>query len=293
VNLGTPAIPQIWTGTGQFAHFDQEFDKLGWTVGANWQFTPQSGLFARYTPTFRLPNLSSYITSPTATPITQTMDLGEVGYKYSNRWMSLYSTLFWTKYDNVAFSNYVFDPLGGAGASTVQQGYADTETVGVELEGGFYPVEWFDITFNATLQQPEYKGLRYTELVAGAPVLRDFVDNRLIRVPETSVRIVPGVNLLDQRLRLQIAYEYEGNRFVDTANSVRLPSYDVLNASAHYAVSDSLSLYGYVDNITNSLGLTEGNPRAGELQSQDAGNNTFIARPILGRAYRLALMYRF
>jgi hypothetical protein len=49
----------------------------------------------------------------------------------------------------------------------------------------------------------------------------------------------------------------------------------------------------YADNITNSLGLTEGNPRAGELASSDVGANTFIARPILGRAYRAAFMYRF
>lgn len=291
VNLGTLATSQIWTGTGQFAHFDKTFNKVGWTLGANWQFDVQSGIFVRYTPTFRLPNLSSYITNPTAKPVIQTMDLGEVGYKYANRWMNLYTTAFWTKYDNVGFNNAVYDPQ--TGTSTQQQGYADTETLGLELEGGFFPVDWFDITFNATLQQPEYKGLRYTEIVNGAPVLRDFVGNRLIRVPETSVRIVPGVNLLEDRLRLQLAYEYEGNRFVDTANSVRLPSYDVWNASARFTVTESLSVFGYVDNITNSLGLTEGNPRAGELQSNDAGANTFIARPILGRSYRLAAAYKF
>lgn len=289
-DLGTFATAKISTGTGQFAHFDQTFNKVGWTLGANWQFTDKSGVFARYTPTFRLPNLSSYITSPAATPITQTMDLAEIGYKFGNDWMSVYTTAFYTKYDNVGFNNTVFDLNGGA---TVQQGYADTETTGLELEGGFYPVEWFDVTFNATLQDPKYKGLRYTEAVDNAPVLRDFADNQLIRVPKTSVRIVPGVNLLDQRLRVQVAYEYEGERYVDTANSVRLPSYDVWNASAQYTLTDSLSLYGYIDNLGNSLGLTEGNPRAGELQSSDAGANTFLARPILGRQYRLAVMYRF
>ncbi len=56
---------------------------------------------------------------------------------------------------------------------------------------------------------------------------------------------------------------------------------------------DKLQMFAYVDNITNSMGLTEGNPRQGEVQNADAGANTFIARPILGRAYHLALMYRF
>jgi outer membrane receptor protein involved in Fe transport len=74
---------------------------------------------------------------------------------------------------------------------------------------------------------------------------------------------------------------------------VVLPHYDVLNASGRFSITDHFDVYGYVDNVTNSLGLTEGNPRAGELQSADAGANTFIARPILGRAVRVALMYRF
>lgn len=285
------ALGKITTGSGEIERYDNSFDKVGWTLGANWQFSPESGLFARYTPTFRLPNLSSYITNATATPIIQTMDLAEVGYKFANRYAELYATAFYTKYDNVGFSNYVFDLNGNT--STVQQGYADTKTYGLELEGSVFPTDWFDVSFNATLQDPKYKGLRYTELVNGAPVLRNYIDNQLIRVPKVSARIVPGFNLLDGKLRVQASVEYEGQRFVDTANSVRLPSYRVVNLAASYAATDKLTFFAYADNIFNSLGLTEGNPRAGELQNSDAGANTFIARPILGRSFRLAVMYRF
>jgi len=291
VNQGTFATSNILDGTGVFVPYDHTFSKLGWTLGANWQFSPNSGVFARWTPTFRLPNLSSYITSPTATPITQTMDLGEVGYKYTDRQFDVYATAFYTKYNNVSFSNYVFNATSNT--STVQQGYADTKTKGLELEGSWFPSQFFDVQVTATYQDPKYQGLRYTEIVAGAPVLRDYEGNQLIRVPKVSYRVVPGVNLLNGKLRLQVAYEYEGERYVDTANSVRLPSYDVWSASARYDVTQNCSLYLYGDNLTNSLGLTEGNPRAGELQSADAGANTFIARPILGRAYRFAIMYRF
>ena len=112
-------------------------------------------------------------------------------------------------------------------------------------------------------------------------------------MPELGGRLVAGINLLDQRLRLQAAAEHQGERYVDTANSVRLPSYEVLNLSARYELTDRFSIYGYVDNVTNSLGLTEGNPRAGELSSSDAGASAFIARPLLGRNYRMAVMYRF
>ncbi|WP_024889477.1 TonB-dependent receptor [Luteimonas huabeiensis] len=287
VDLGTPATSQIWTGTGEFAHYDDSFDKLGWTVGANWQFAGQSGLFARYTAASRLPGLGSYITNAAATPDIQTMDLAEVGYKFGSPAFDFYATAFWTKYDNVGFSNY---RVGLDGVVVNEARYADTRTLGLELEGSWRPSAWFDLSATATVQDPEYRGLRYTD---SAGVEHDYDGHQLIRVPKHSVRLVPGLNLADGRLRLQAAYERQGSRYVDTANSVRLPSYDALNLSARFEVDERLSVYAYVDNATNSLGLTEGNPRAGELSSGDAGANTFIARPLLGRSYRLALTYRF
>ncbi|MFT3761155.1 MAG: TonB-dependent receptor [Pseudoxanthomonas sp.] len=292
LNADVPlAQSQIWTGNGVFTGYDHSYDKLGWTLGTNWQFDEYSGLFARWTSTFRLPNIGSYITNASANPVLQTMDLGEVGYKFTNEKFDLYATAFYTKYDNVGYSNYVYNPVDGS--STQQQLYADTRTIGLELEGAYYPVDWFDVSFTATLEDPQYRGLRYTEIVAGQPVLRDYVGNQLIRVPKNSWRLVPGFNLLGGKLRLQAAYEWEGERYVDTANSVKLPSYDTINLSGRYAFDDRWSVFAYVDNLNDSLGLTEGNPRAGEVQSGDAGANTFVARPLLGRAYRLALMYRF
>lgn len=287
VNLGTLPTSEVWTGTGQFASYDDSFSKLAWTVGGNWQFAGQSGVFARYTATNRLPSLGNYVTNAAATPDTQTMDLAELGYKFGSPLFDFFATAFWTKYDNVAFTNNVFDLNGG---QTTQSLYANTKTLGLELEGTVRPLDWFDVSFTATVQDPQYKGLRYTDSSGNQ---QDYNDNQLIRVPKTSLRLVPGLNLLGDRLRLQASYEYEGARYVDIANSVRLPSYRTVNFSARYDIDDRLSVYGYVDNLNNSLGLTEGNPRAGEIENGDAGANTFIARPLLGRNYRLALMYRF
>lgn len=294
----TFATSAMLTGNGQFVNFNQTFSKVGWTLGENYQFNDQSGVFARYTPTFRLPSLSTYtgatLTSTTDTvakPIVQTMELGEIGYKYANRWADAYATAFWTKYNDVSFTNYVFNTTSST--ATTENLYANTRAYGLELEGGIFPVEWFDLTLSSTLENPKYENLQYTDNVAGQPVLRDYDGNQLIRVPKVSVRIVPAVNLFNQRLRLQAAWEWEGTRYADTANSMILPHYDVLNVSARWALSEHFDMYGYIDNVTNSFGLTEGNPRQGEVQSAQAGQNVFIARPILGRAFRLSMMYRF
>ena len=291
VNLGTFATSKVRTGSGVFDNYDHSFSHLGWTLGANYQLASNEGVFGRWTRAFHLPNLSSYITSPTATPIIQTMDLGEVGYKLNGPVIELYPTLFYSKYNNVSYTNNVFSLDNSS--STTQTGYASTRTVGVELEGKLHPAPWGDLGFNVTLQRPQYIDLRYTDKVNSLPVARDYGDNQLVRVPKTSYRLVPGLNLLGDALRVQLSYEYEGARFVDSANSVRLPSYTVLNFSARYQFTPKVSGFAYVDNINNSQGLTEGNPRAGELQSADAGANTFIARPVLGRSMRLAVKVDF
>ncbi|HEY4082563.1 MAG TPA: TonB-dependent receptor [Burkholderiaceae bacterium] len=290
LNDGQYADSQILGGTGVFTPYKGSFSKTGWTLGANYQFDKQSGVFSRWTSTFRLPSNSSYIDNPTASPIVQTMQLGEAGYKWANEVAELYATVFYTKYDNVQFTNYV---SGLNGVSTNQTGFANTKTKGIEFEGGLYPVEWFDVTASVTIEQPKYENLVYTSLVNGAPVVSNFQGNQLIRVPKSSLRIVPGLNLFENKLRVQMSAEFEGKRYSDTANSVVLPAYHTLNASASYQVDKHWSLFGYVDNLNNSLGLTEGNPRAGEVQSGDAYKNVFIARPLLGRSYRAAVMYKF
>jgi outer membrane receptor protein involved in Fe transport len=288
VNLGTPATSQITTGSGVYANYDDTFSHATFTAGLDYQFTRKAGVFARFTAANRMPSLGNYITSPTATPITQTMDLGEIGLKYASRLFDLYATGFWTKYNNVSFTNYRFDL--NTGASVTEALYANTQTFGLELEGTIRPAPWFDLSGTATLQDPEYKGLSFVD-ATGKP--NNYNGNQLIRVPKVSLRLVPGFNLLGGRLRVQGSWEYEGARYVDTANSVRLPAYGTINVSTRFDISPRLSVYGYIDNLNNSLGLTEGNPRAGEVQNADAGANTFIARPLIGRNFRGAIMYRF
>ena len=51
--------------------------------------------------------------------------------------------------------------------------------------------------------------------------------------------------------------------------------------------------YAYGNNLFNELGLTEGNPRAGQIISGEAGALYGIGRPEFGRSFRAALMYRF
>lgn len=289
------AVTGVETGSGQRSYFSKSASKPTWTLGANYQLSKTQGLFARYTNTFRLPNMSTWIGNTAAASanvgITQTMTLGEVGYKYVNDWTELYTTLFSTQYNNVGFTNTVYNPT--TLAYTSQAGFGNTNTTGLELEGAFYPTDLLEIHYSATFQDAKYKNLTYQSLVGGALTPLDYGGNQLIRVPATSFRIVPGINLLENKLHMQMSYEFEGKRYVDIANTVVLPRYHTINASASYAIDRRQTLQLYVDNLNNSLGLTEGNPRAGEVSSTDANAPVFLARPLLGRAFRMSYMYKF
>jgi catecholate siderophore receptor len=298
VNLGDPttlADNNVLTGNGVFTPFDQQFDRIGYTIGADWRFVPRAGLFARYTSAFRLPSVGSFITSATAVPRTQGIDLWEAGLKYQSRVASLYLTGFLTDFNSYGIGNTRFDTVTNGYVS--QTVYTDTRAYGVEFEGTVRPTSWFDFTLNATWQEPTFRNLRYDELttVGGVPTLvaRDYTGNQLIRVPKLALRATPAVTLFGDRLRAQMDVEHYTKRYADAANTSELPAYTVINASVRFRLTDQITLWAYGDNLTNEIGLTEGNPRAGELTSGQANDLLFIGRPIVGRNFRFAVDFRF
>jgi catecholate siderophore receptor len=290
VNLGTYATSQITTGNGLWKGYNHHFDYTTWTLGADYQLSENMGLFGRYTAAARIPGFATYYTNVNSTAVTQTMQLGEVGFKYARRLYALYATGFYTRYNNVGFTNTV-STLNGF---TQVNAFANTNTFGLELEGSLFPVKWFDVSATATLQHGEYQGL-VAEAVSGGTLTQkyNYNGNKLIRVPQASLRVVPGVNLFNNHFRLQAPIEYEGKRYTDVANSQILPSYTVVSLDAQVNITKEISLFGVVDNLTNSLGLTEGNPRQGEIQSAAAGQYIFLARPLFGRSFKVSLRYKF
>lgn len=298
VNLGnaaTLADDSVLTGSGVFVPYSRAFDRLGWTLGTNWQFMDDAGLFARYTSAFRLPSVGSFITSATAQPVVQGIGMWEAGLKYGSPLLSLYATAFLTDFDSYSIGNTQFNPA--TNSYTQQTVLSDTRAYGVEFEGTLRPAPFFDFTLSATWQEPTFRNLKYNELatVNGVQALipRDYSGNQLLRVPKLALRATPAVNLFDNRFRAQLDVEHYSKRYADAANTSELPAYTVLNASVRLNVTDQISLWAYGDNLTNTIGLTEGNPRAGELTSGQANDLLFIGRPILGRNFRFAVDFKF
>lgn len=289
---GTLADNSVITGTGVFTPISRKHDATHWTIGVNYQVNPNLGAFARYTDAKRLPNGSDFTGSPLRTDIiVQPIKMSELGLKYSSPILDVFATAFFSKFTGISFTDNIFNTATNSYRQVVA--FGGSETVGLELEGELRPVSWFDLGAALTWQDPQYKNFKYSDVVAGQPVVRDFDGKQLVRVPQIGARIVPGVNLLDGALRAQAEIEYYSDRYADNANTQKLPAYTVVNASARYNLTDQITLYANGENLTNEIGLTEGNPRSGQFVSGEAGARYILARPILGRTLRAAITYRF
>jgi iron complex outermembrane recepter protein len=88
-----------------------------------------------------------------------------------------------------------------------------------------------------------------------------------------------------------LRYEYTGKIYTDAGNALALPGYGVLSVGANVNFTPKLNLNLNVYNVTNELGLTEGNPNSGVTQT--VVNGFFYGRGIVGTNAQVALTYKF
>lgn len=278
------------TGTGVLAPVAHDYTEPTLSAGLLRTFDPSTSAYARLTRTVRLPNISD-LTDGSNDAHDEPIWLGEAGVKQTTHTHDIHIVAFVTAFSGYRFTDNIFDAPSNAYVQKVA--FADTLSYGLELEGLWRPLPHADIAFSATAQEPKFGRFRYTDIVYGQPVARDYSGHQLLRVPKLMVRVTPGVTLDQGRLRLETTVEHYGPRFADAANQMRLPGYTTVAATLRYHLTPRLDLFFNGDNLTNALGLTEGNPRSGQLTSSDAGATWFAARPIFGRNWRASLQYRF
>ena len=92
--------------------------------------------------------------------------------------------------------------------------------------------------------------------------------------------------------RVYTQVQHVGDRFVDVANSTELPSYTTLSAGIVVDLPNGISLGVVGRNLTNEVGITEGNPRSGQIVGQGSQEVQF-GRPIFGRNFNFTVSYTF
>ena len=257
---------------------DQDDSHSAWTIGANYTLNDDVSLFARANSGFKFPqfdNLRDGVRN------VQEIDQYEVGLKAGNAAYDLYLTAFFND-----FTGLPFQQITSTGDIIAVTG--DSRTRGLEFEGavraGNFELGWSGVWMDA----------EYTKFgtLDGAGNFIDYKGNMVARQPKLQFRLMPSYywSLPYGDLKVYGTYSNIGKRYSDPQNLQRLPGYDKVDLGARLGVGDHWEFAVNASNLTNALGLTEGNAR---VVGSGASNGVFMGRPIEGRSVEVSALFKF
>lgn len=195
----------------------------------------------------------------------------EAGFKTANQLYTVYLNYFHTEFDGIAFQQILSN-------GQVLNSTSGSKGNGVEWELALRPINNLTLQLSGDYQKSEYKDNPAT---AGKVVQRQ---------PKLQYRFTPTyrIPLGDNELKLYGTYTHIGDRWADQANLQYLPSYKTVDLGALFIMNDKVEFRINATNVTNELGLTEGNSRL-----TTGGSGPINARPLFGRTWEASLTYRF
>jgi len=220
----------------------------------------------------------------------------EFGFKIQNTWTYIDASAYDKEFSGLAYQpiSPTHVPLGPATT------YGSTAK-GVRLVGSVNPfatsdnqaASAFKITVNGIYEKAHYKDFQgcffYTD-INGNQVCGSIDGQQLARLPDMQVRVTPSDTQLFPwgTLTEQVTYEHIGQHYQDNTGLLPLHSYYDLAAGIDARIGESWELRLLGSNLTNQIGLTEGNARFGGNTVQ---NSVGFGRSILGREVNLTAKY--
>ncbi|MFZ0391543.1 MAG: TonB-dependent receptor [Calditrichia bacterium] len=245
---------------------------FAFTGAANFDVNEVLGIFGRYSDSYLFPQFDNirednYSLTSDGDLETNQFKQFEGGLKYASSLFSFFATGFFNDVD-------VFDSDIGSVRAPAQ---INTQTYGVELDG-VVSYQDFSLRTVATLQKGEIKD--------ASPEAEDVIGNSIWRQPEWQVRVAPSYRLPLGNFPATIygAVRSVGERWDSRDNVFQLDGYTKIDAGLSFATPAGLSFGVHGDNLNDSEGLTEGDPR-----DPTAANG----RPIFGRSFNFWVAYDF
>jgi outer membrane receptor protein involved in Fe transport len=194
----------------------------------------------------------------------------EVGFKTATPLYSAYVNAFFTDFSGISFQQIT--------TTDILYSVSGSKGKGVEFELALRPIAGLQLQLTGDWQDSTYKD---NPNIAGKLVQRQ---------PKFQYRFSPSyrIPMGDHALRLYGTYSHIGSRWADQANTQYLPAYNTLDVGILAEISDKLEFRVSGSNLTNQLGLTEGNSRL-----IGASSGPINARPIFGRSWEASVNYRF
>jgi iron complex outermembrane recepter protein len=245
------------------------------TLGANYNLSRSFSVFTRLNKGHRLPDfdvLRGRSSGDTSSPVEDISQV-EIGLKTATPLYTAFITAFSNRLRNSQSQQFT-----NAG-NTVER--ASSKAMGVEFEASIKPMRRLTLELTGNYQKSEF-----TDFGAQS-------GNLVPRQPKLAFRFTPSWRVPTDMgtFRLFGTYSHIGERFAANDNVLRLPAYKTLDAGVVAQLSNGIEVRLTGTNLTNEIGLTEGNFRVPGATAD--ANGVFLARPLFGRAYELSLGFAF
>ena len=268
----TTADNSITTTEGPYYYWKYKVNRLSVSAAANYKFSNNMAAYFRYSNGFRSPIEEAFYDNARNLSVLKPTYINqfELGYKYQARNYAFFANLFYMNLDNIAFTDILAN-------GTSENKFAKAANMGLELEGEANAGP-LSISVSATIQNPEFKDFKGNGF--------DYNNNKVRRIPSFFGNIRPTWKIT-RGLSLYAELDHFGKKYSDNANAFALPSFNVLNAGIALVVK-KIRFAVDATNLTNTIGLTEGNPRI-----TTAPGSIYYARPILGRFAKASVTVDF
>lgn len=272
---------------GTYTSYTGAESPLHWTVGVNYVIDPTLSVYGRYEHAYQ-----TNAPNPKATGIT----LWEGGVTYSDFGVVATVRGFRTEFNNQTWGGGVVP-----NNPDLNQGFfADSITNGLDVDAtyrpDFEPLTALSVRVEGTYQKSTFSNVRTGTINIGGQDISSQVNafyngKTPQRTPDVMFMVQPTWDMPNNMGSIYARYDYTGRIFADNGDQVVLPAYGTVSVGLIYNISDRMTLNVSGQNLTNEIGLTEGNPRQGF--TQQIVNGYFYGRGIIGPNAQVQLTFKY
>lgn len=251
-----------------------------WSAGANYELNSHMSVYGRINRGVHFPSFDDV---RLGSPDSQQIENYQIGYKAQ-------TGSFYTSIDvfHRIFYGVPFQAFLGNGMQAIATSGATSW--GTDFQAEWFPLEHLSFGLTSDWQHSVYT--HFSSFAGDGTQAFDNNGNILQRQPRLQLRFTPAYEVTTSWVRLQVfaTVSYIDLRYSDPENTQILPAFTTLDAGIVGYIGQHLELRLQGTNLTDALGLTEGNSR-----SLTAGISTGfeMARPIFGREVQGQIKYYF
>jgi outer membrane receptor protein involved in Fe transport len=290
-------------GTYSYAHEHNTMPTF--SVGANYEFTDNMSAYVRVNDGVYFDkfddvrcNVNAGSNGCPANPPLVTVRNYEAGFKIQNRYTYVDAAIYDKEFKGIPYQPVNSEHVSIGPSSTygsTARGGRIVGSVNPFADFDLQPVRDFKIAVNAEYERAHYKdftGCFLYQVISGATVCGSINGQPLARLPNFQIRVTPSDTQTFPwgSVTEYMTYEHVGQHYQDNTGLNPLGSYYDLAAGIVTQLGDSWEIRLAGSNLTNQIGLTEGNARFGGNTAQNGVN---FGRSILGREGSIEVKYKF